>query len=64
MNMVFIEVAVSIESLNEKLIDAATGAPVNSEAAAIDEEIFFYIPEDIASKSAAEIADFVSDNCW
>lgn len=64
MNMEFIEVPISIESLNHELIDQSTGTPVNSVATAIDEEIFFYIPDDMASKSEAEVADFVTDNCW
>lgn len=64
MNMETIEVPISVESLSHKLIDQSTGTPVNSIATAIDEEIFFYIPDDMASKSEAEVADFVSDNCW
>lgn len=64
MNMEFIEVPISIESLSHKLIDQSTGTPVNSVAATIDEEIFFFIPDDMTSKSKAEVADFVTDNCW
>lgn len=64
MNMEFIEVSISVESLSHKLIDQSTGAPIDSKATYIDEEIFFYIPDDMTSKSEAEVADFVSDNCW
>lgn len=64
MNMETIEVSISVESLSRKLIDQSTKTPINSAAATIDEDIFFYIPDEMASKSAAEIADFVSDNCW
>lgn len=63
MNMEFIEVPISIESLSHKLIDQSTGTPVNSMATAIDEEIFFYIPDDMTSKFKDEVADYVTDNC-
>lgn len=64
MNMKTIEVSISIESLNHKLIDQSTGTPINSVADAINQEVFFYIPDDMASKPETEVADFVSDNCW
>lgn len=64
MNMETIEVPISVESLSQKIIDQSTGAPIDSEATEIDEEIFFYIPDEMASLSEAEVADFVSDNCW
>lgn len=64
MNMEFIEVPISLESLSQRLIDQSIGAPINSIATAIDEEIFFYIPDDMAFKSEVEVADYVSDNCW
>lgn len=62
-NMKMTEVAVSVESLEGVLIDDS-GNPVNAEATAIDEEIFFYIPDEMADKEASQIADFVTDNCW
>lgn len=62
-NMKTIEVSVSVESLEGLLIDSS-GNPVNAEAAAVDEEIFFYIPDELEYGEANEIADFVSNNCW
>lgn len=62
-NMKMIEVSVSVESLEGVLIDDS-GNPVNAKATAIDEEIFFYIPDEMEFREASEIADFVSDNCW
>ncbi len=62
-NMKMTEVAVSVESLEGVLIDDS-GNPINAEATAIDEEIFFYIPDEMADKEASQIADFVTDNCW
>jgi len=64
MNMETIEVPISVESLSQKLIDQLTRAPIDSKATFIDEGIFFYIPDEMASLSEAEVADFVSDNCW
>lgn len=64
MNMETIEVPISVESLSQKIIDQATGAPIDSKATYIDEGIFFYIPDEMAFLSEAEVADFVSDNCW
>ena len=58
-----IEVSVSVESLEGLLIDSS-GNPLNAEAAAVDEEIFFYIPDELEYGEASEIADFVSNNCW
>lgn len=62
-NMEMIEVSVSVESLERELIDDS-GNPINAEATAINEEIFFYIPDEMADKEASQIADFVTDNCW
>lgn len=62
-NMEMIEVPISVTSLSNVLIDSS-GSPVNAEATAIDERIFFYIPDELADKEANEIADFVSDSCW
>lgn len=62
-NMEMIKVAVSVQSLSDVLIDSS-GSPVNAEATAIDERVFFYIPDELADKEANVIADFVSDNCW
>ena len=62
-NMKTIEVSVSVESLEGLLIDSS-GNPLNAEAAAVDEEIFFYIPDELEYGEASEIADFVSNNCW
>lgn len=62
-NMEMIEVAVSVQSLSDILIDSS-GSPVNEEARILDEEIFFYIPDELADKEANEIADYVTDNCW
>lgn len=45
-NMKTIEVSVSVESLEGLLIDSS-GNPLNAEAAAVDEEIFFYIPDEL-----------------
>ena len=64
MYMKVISVSVSIESLSKRLIDADTGVPVSSIASAIDEGIFFYIPDELADKEADEIANYVTDNCW
>lgn len=64
MNMKFISISVSVESLSERLIDPTTGAPVSSIATAIDQGIFFYIPDELADKEADEIANYVTDNCW
>lgn len=64
MNMETIEVPISVESLRQKIIDQSTGAPIDSKATFIDEGIFFYILDEMASLSEAEVADFVSDNCW
>lgn len=64
MNMETIEVPISVKSLSQKIIDQSTGTPIDSAATAIDEEIFFYIPDEMASLSEAEVSDFVSDNCW
>ncbi len=58
-----IEVSVSVEALERVLIDDS-GNPLNAEAAAVDEEIFFYIPDELEYGEASEIADFVSNNCW
>lgn len=62
-NMETIEVSLSVESLSGVLIDSS-GNPNDTEASAIDEDIFFYIPDEMADKDVSEIADFVSDNCW
>lgn len=62
-NMEMIEVAVSVQSLSDMLTDSS-GSPVNEEARILDEEIFFYIPDELADKEANEIADYVTDNCW
>lgn len=62
-NMEMIEVPISVTSLSNVLIDLSD-SPVNAEATAIDERVFFYIPDELADKEANEIADFVSDNCW
>lgn len=63
-NMETIQVPVSTESLRRELIDKPTGAPVSTVASFIDDSIFFYIPDALATKNGVEIADFVSDNCW
>lgn len=62
-NMEMIEVEVSVQSLSNVLINSS-GSPVNDEASVLDEEIFFYIPDELAEREACEIADYVSDNCW
>ncbi len=59
-----IEVTVSVQSLSNQLINPANGMPVNQEAESIDDDIFFYIPDELADKDADVIADYVSDNCW
>ena len=53
----------SVQSLSNVLINSS-GSPVNDEASVLDEEIFFYIPDELAEREACEIADYVSDNCW
>lgn len=63
-NMEFMTVTVSTQSLSSQLIDSATGLPVDKRAERLDNDIFFYIPDELADKEANEIADFVSDNCW
>lgn len=60
----FESVVVSTESLSQQIIDSESGLPVNKLASEIDEQIFFYIPDELAGKTDAEVADFVSDNCW
>lgn len=62
-NMEMIEVEVSVQSLSNVLINSS-GSPVNDEASVLDEEIFFYIPDELEYGEASEIADFVSNNCW
>lgn len=63
-NMEVMTVTVATESLSEQLIDSATGMPFDKSAERLDEEIFFYIPDELAEREECEIADFVSDNCW
>ena len=63
-NMEFMTVTVGTQSLLSQLIDSATGMPVDKSAERLDNDIFFYIPDELADKEAHEIADYVSDNCW
>lgn len=63
-NMEFMTVTVATQSLSSQLIDSATGLPVDKRAERLDNDIFFYIPDELADKEANEIADFVSDSCW
>lgn len=60
----FESVIISVESLSQQIIDRASGMPVNSLATEIDECIFFYIPDEMIHKTKADVADYVSDNCW
>ena len=63
-NMEFMTVTVATQLLSDQLIDSATGMPVDKSAERLDNEIFFYIPDELAEREACEIADYVSDNCW
>lgn len=62
-NMEYMEVTIATESLSRKIIDK-NGSPIDKRAERIDNDIYFYIPDKIADKKPAEIADYVSDNCW
>ena len=63
-DMEFMTVTGATQSLSDQLIDSATGMPVDKSAERRDNDIFFYIPDELADKEAHEIADYVSDNCW
>lgn len=60
----FESVVISVESLSQQIINTSSGMPINSLATEIDECIFFYIPDELMYQTEAEVADYVSDNCW
>lgn len=54
----FGERLVSVESLEKELI-ARDGAPVNEEAGRVDDEIFFYVADDVMDKGADAVRDCI-----
>ena len=63
-NIEFMTVTVATQSLSDQLINSATGMPFDKSAERLDNEIFFYIPDELAEREACEIAEYVTDNCW
>ena len=68
---IIVAYGVSISAVTENLIsnvkyqvEEFAGMPVDKSAERLDNEIFFYIPDELAEREACEIADYVSDNCW
>ncbi len=53
--------AVSTESLARAALDE-NGLPLNPEAERIDDDIFFYVPEEIAEGNEDDIVDFITEN--
>ena len=48
--MEFMTVTVATQSLSDQLIDSITGMPVDKSAERLDNEIFFYIPDELAER--------------
>ncbi len=55
------ESMVATEALMKEII-GDNGLPVDREAEAIDEEIFFYIPDEVAGWKEEDIVEFINEN--
>ncbi len=58
------EVGISTESLEEVLINPENSLPWDTEALNIDENIFFYIPDNMVEESEDEITRYVDQYAW
>ena len=56
----FGERLVSVESLEKSLMDAE-GFYASDEALAIDEKIFFYVPDDVINEDEKSLVDFIME---
>lgn len=52
---------VATESLEKALLDRR-GCPIDSEATYVDNQVYFFVPDDEIKKSVPEIEEYVSNN--